>query len=95
MYEFIDKTSATAGTKITREALMAMQGFIGVTVTYNDDGSIVETNSKGQTRTITFETDGNVTTITEVFKGDATIKKVTTITEDTYGVVSSVTEVVN
>lgn len=95
MYEFIDKTSATAGTKINREALMAIQGFVGVTVKYNDDGSIVETNSKGQTRTITFKTSGNTTTITEVFKGDATIKKVTTINEDTYGVVSSVTEVIN
>lgn len=95
MYEFIDKTSSTSGTKINRAALMAIQGFIGVSVKYKSDGSIVETNSKGQTRTITFKTDGNVTTITETFEGDAKIVKVTTINEDTYGVVSSVTEVVN
>lgn len=95
MYEFIDKTAATAGTKLDRKALMAVQGFVGNTVTYNNDGSITETNSEGQTHTITFAKSGTTVTITELFSGEKAIRKVTTITEDNYGVVSTVTEVVN
>lgn len=95
MYEFIDKTTATTGTKINRKALMAIQGFEGCTVTYNDDGSITETNTEGQTRTITFEQNGSTVFITEIFSGEKKIKKTTMITEDDYGVVSSVTEVIN
>ena len=45
MKEFIDKTSEKSGTKINREAMMAMQGFQNVDIVFNVDGSIMETNS--------------------------------------------------
>lgn len=75
MKEFIDKTTAKAGTKINRANLMAMQGFIGKTTTFNADGSITEKNDLGETLTTTFNSNG---TITERFKGEKTITKTTT-----------------
>lgn len=55
-----------AGTLIGRETLMAMQGFIAGTTVFNDDGSITETNSKGDTLVTVFNSDGS---IVETFTG--------------------------
>ena len=52
--------------------MMAIQGFIAQTTVFNTDGSITETNSKGQTKTTSFEDDG---TVKEVFVGEKTITK--------------------
>ena len=72
MKEFIDKTSEQSGTFVNREAMMAIQGFQSIDTTFNQDGSITETNSDGHTLTMTFNEDG---TITETFVGDKTITK--------------------
>ena len=85
MIDFIDKTSEQSGTPLNRENLMAVQGFISQTTVFNDDGSIVETNSKGETKTTVFNDDGS---ITETFVGKKTITKKTTFNED-----GSITEV--
>lgn len=58
---------------------MAIQGFIAQTTVFNADGSITETNSKGQTKTTSFEDDG---TVKEVFVGEKTITKTTTFDEN-------------
>lgn len=79
MIEFIDKTDEQSGTKINRAAMMAIQGFVGNTVVFNGDGSISETNSLGQTKTTTFESDGS---INEVFVGEKTITKTTIFDEN-------------
>lgn len=73
--EFINETSESEGTAINRENMMAIQGFESVTTVFNDDGSIVETNSRGETLTTTIDSDG---TVTEVFQGEFTITKTTT-----------------
>lgn len=78
MYEFIDKTSSKNGTPINREALMAIQGFISTNTVFKEDGSIEETNSKGQKKTTTFKNDGSVV---EVFVGEKTITKTITFDE--------------
>ena len=78
MYDFIDKTSTAAGTKINRKALMAVQGFIAKTTTFNSNGSITETNSDGQTLTTVFSENS----ITETFTGEKTITKTTTFNDD-------------
>lgn len=78
MIDFIDKTSEQNGTPINRKHLMAIQGFIGNSVVFNDDGSITETNSDGQTKATVFNEDGS---ITETFVGEKTITKTTTFTE--------------
>ena len=75
MIEFIDKTSSQSGTKINRANLMAMQGFVAKTTTFNADGSITEKNANGETLTTIFNSDG---TITERFVGQKTITKTTT-----------------
>jgi hypothetical protein len=87
MVEFIDKTSEQAGTPINRENLMAMQGFMAKTTIFNNDGSIVETNNKGETLTTIFNADGS---ITETFVGEKTITKTTTFNDD-----GSISEVVS
>ena len=87
MIDFIDKTSEQNGTPIDRKHLMAIQGFIGNSVVFNDDGSITETNSDGQTKTTTFNEDGS---ITETFVGEKTIVKTTIFNED-----GSITEVIS
>lgn len=74
MKDFIDTTSEKQGTPINRVNLMAMQGFVSSTITFNNDGSIVETNSNGETLTTVFNEDG---TITETFVGEKTIIKTT------------------
>lgn len=86
LIDFIDKTSTQSGTPLSRENLMAMQGFIAQTTKFNGN-TITETNSKGQIKTTTFNTDGS---ITETFVGDKTITKKTTF--DSSG---NVTEVIS
>ena len=79
MRDFIDKTIEQDGTPINRDNMMAIQGFDTVTTTFEDDGSIVETNSAGHTLTTTFNDDGS---ITETFVGSKTITKTTTFEDD-------------
>lgn len=74
MKDFIDRTGEMAGTPVNRATLMAMQGFIGLTTTFNDDGSIIETNADGETLTTVFNEDGS---ITETFVGEKTIVRTT------------------
>ncbi len=78
MIEFIDKTSERSGTPLNRKNMMAIQGFITNIITFNKDGSIVETNDEGHVRTTTF-TD---TAVVETFVGEKTITKTTTMEED-------------
>ena len=87
MIDFIDKTSTKSGTPINRANLMAIQGFIAKTTTFNDDGSITETNAKGETLTTTFDTSGN---IVETFVGEKTISKTTSFGSD-----GSITEIIS
>lgn len=87
MIEFIDKTDSQSGTKINRAAMMAIQGFIGMTISFAEDGSIVETNSQGHTKTTSFLADGS---IQEVFVGDKTITKTISFNSD-----ESITEVIS
>ena len=72
LIEFIDKTTEQNGTPINRENLMAMQGFIANNTVFNADGSITETNGKGEVLTTVFNDDGS---ITETFVGGKTITK--------------------
>ena len=67
--------ATTLGTPINRSNLMALQGFVGVTITFNSDGSITEKNNKNETLTTTFNSNGS---ITEKFVGSKTITKTTT-----------------
>lgn len=87
MIEFVDKTTEKSGTPINRANLMAIQGFVAKTTVFNTDGSIVETNGKGETLTTKFNTDGS---IVETFVGEYTIVKTTTINND-----GSITEVLS
>ena len=75
------------GTPINRDNLMAMQGFIANNTVFNADGSITETNGKGEALTIVFNDDGS---ITETFVGEKTITKTTTFNSD-----GSITEVIS
>lgn len=79
MKEFIDETSGQLGTDINRVNLMAAQGFTGGTVTFNEDGSITETNADGETMTTTFNEDGS---ISERFEGVKVITKTYTFKAD-------------
>ena len=79
MIEFIDKTSEQEGTPINREAMMALQGFVANHIVFNEDGSITETNDKGQVLTTVFAEDGS---IVQTFVGDKTITKTTIFNED-------------
>ena len=74
MKEFIDKTPTQSGTPINREALMAIQGFDEKEIIFKTDGSVVERNAQGHTKTTTFDEDGN---IIEIFVGEKTISKKT------------------
>lgn len=87
MIEFIDKTSEQDGTPVNRENLMAIQGFIANNTVFNADGSITETNSKGEVLTTVFNEDGG---ITEIFMGEKTITKTTIFNSD-----SSISEVIS
>ena len=86
MIEFIDKTSEQEGTPINRDNLMAMQGFIANNTIFNADGSITETNSKGETLTTVFNDDGS---ISETFVGEKTITKTTSFSGNTISEVIS------
>lgn len=73
-------TVTDPGTPITRNLLMAMQGFIGCDVTINDNGSITETNSDGETLVTSIDEDGNVV---EIFTANGiSIAKQTTFSVD-------------
>ena len=72
MVEWIDKTAEQDGTPLNRANLMAMQGFANSQVTYNDDGSITETNSEGHTLTTVKNEDGSYT---QTFVGEKVIRK--------------------
>lgn len=74
MYEFIDKTSTSEGTKINRESMMSLQGFQNNSTQFNKDGSITETNGEGHTLTTIF----GESEIVETFVGEKTITKTTT-----------------
>lgn len=87
LIEFIDKSTEKDGTPINRENMMAIQGFVAKQIIFNDDGSIVETNSKGETLTTTFNDDGS---IVEVFQGEKTITKSTITNAD-----GSISEVIS
>lgn len=87
MIDFIDRTSEANGTPLNRKNLMAMQGFVGTTITFNSAGNIVERNSEGQTKTTIFNADGS---ITERFVGEKTITKTTTFNKD-----GSISEVIS
>ena len=79
MIDFTDKTSEKSGTPINRSNLMAIQGFIGNKIIVNADGSITETNSIGETLTTSKNENGS---ITEVFVGEKTISRTTTINKN-------------
>ena len=87
MVDFIDKTSEQNGTPINRENLMAVQGFIAKETVFNANGSITETNSKGETLTTIFSEDGS---IRETFVGEKTITKITT-----FGANGNIVEVIS
>lgn len=72
MKEFIDKTDQQNGTPLNRSNMMAIQGFIGKTIEFLEDGSILETNSNGETKTTELMSDGS---IVETFVGEKTISK--------------------
>ena len=87
MIDFIDKSSVKSGTPLNRVNMMALQGFIADNIRFNSDGSITETNSKGEVLTTTFNSDGS---ITEKFVGEKTIIKTTSFNSD-----GSITEVIS
>ena len=58
------------GTPINRENLMAIQGFVCQTITFNADGSITETNSKNERITTAYDGNGNIIV---TFEGEKTI----------------------
>lgn len=80
MREFIDKTIEGTGTPFNRNTMMALQGFQGGYVRY-EDGKIIETNSQGHTLTTSFEYDSENQQyfIREVFEGEKTISKISTL----------------
>lgn len=78
MIDFIDETSEILGTELNRENMMAIQGFIASETEFTPDGSIVETNSKGEKLTTRFENDA----IFEVFEGTKTLTKKITFSPD-------------
>lgn len=78
MVDFKDKTSEESGTPINRENLMAMQGYQNESVVFGN--TIVKTNDKNETETITFS--GNQ--IIKKFVGEKTITQTITFTENGY-----------
>lgn len=85
MQEFIDKTESSQGTPINRKTMMAIQGFIGKTITFQDN-MIIEMNADGEKLEITFNDDGS---ITEVFSGNKTITKNTNFNDNSISEVIS------
>lgn len=87
MIDFIDKTPEQDGTPINRANLMAIQGFIGNSVSYGENGEIIETNSNGETLTTRKNSDGSYT---QIFVGEKTITKTTTFNKN-----GTITEVIS
>ena len=85
MKEFIDETAESEGTPINRKNMLAIQGFIGNKVTFQDN-SVTQINSNGEKLVTTFNDDGS---ITETFTGEKTITKKIQFNSD-----GSVTEVI-
>ena len=79
MIEFLDETGIGDGTPLNRINMMALQGFDSVETKFNNDGSITQTNSRGQTYTTSTAKDGS---IIETFVGEKTIVKTTKFNED-------------
>lgn len=75
------------GTSLNRANLMAIQGFQAQTTTFNEDGSITQTNAAGDSLMTTFNADGS---ITEKFEGTKTITKTTKFNAD-----GSISEVIS
>lgn len=78
MIDFIDKTSEQPGTPINRKNLMAIQGYQHEDVSFGD--TIVKTNDKGETETITF---GN-NQIIKQFEGEKTLTQTITFNKNGY-----------
>lgn len=78
------------GTPLNREAFMAIQGFIGTTTVFNANGSIVETNTKGDTLTTVFNSDGSITNTFVGYESGKQIEKTTSFSED-----GSITETIS
>lgn len=70
--------AVVSGTPVNRNTLMALQGFVAKTTRFDDDGSFVETNGAGHTKTTAY----NNGSIIETFVGETTITKETTINEE-------------
>ena len=79
MRDFIDKTAEKSGTPLNRENMMALQGFDNRTISFGEDGTIVETNGKNQIKTISINENGE---IVERFEGEKRITKTTKFTEN-------------
>lgn len=91
MVNWIDHIEGTVeGTPVNRKNLMDMQGFGYVKTTFNEDGSITETNDSGEETVTTFNDDGSITTRFTGING-MTIAK-TTIFNDDGSVSEEVTE---
>lgn len=89
--EFVTVEMADAptreGTPLNRETMMALQGFQETKTVFNTDGSITETNEKGETLVTVFNADGSITktftnvegmtiALKTVFNGDGSIEEV-------------------
>ena len=78
MKEFINKTSEQNGTKINREAMMALQGFQAKTTkignSFEGGKKVTEVNGEGHTLTTVITNKE----IIETFVGEKTITKTTT-----------------
>lgn len=77
------------GTPLNRKAFMILQGFETMDTVFNDDGSITETNSVGDTLVTTFNDDGS---ITETFTGVSGFVLTKTTTFNSDGSISEVTD---
>ena len=85
--EFIDTPTDREGTPINRANMMAIQGFIGCTIEYGDNGEIIETNANGEVLTTIKNADGSYT---QTLVGEKTITKTTTFNKN-----GTITEVIS
>lgn len=58
--EFFPDEIVDEGTPINRINMLAVQGFCEQLTTFNDDGSIVETNQDGDVKLTVFNEDGSI-----------------------------------
>lgn len=94
MKDFVDTTGSVKGTALNRANLMAMQGFIGSTTTFqNKNGvlTVIETNSDGERLETRVFTNGTV--IERLWNADDTrfLSKETTFTTKD-GIINTLTE---